>query len=345
MEKSLESKTVSASKWSFLSQVSQILTPLTLILLTLVLTPEDLGIVGIAALIISFSKLFWDIGTNKALIQRESDLEKSANAVFWINAMLGIIIYVFVFLCAGIIANFYNDQRLQVVIQIQGVSIIFNSLSSVQVSLFQRELNFKPIFWAQLLTSLIPNVIAIPFAFMGYGYWALILGSLFGALTQLLLLWKISSWRPRADFDLNIAKELISFGTWVTVEFLLAWLMTSLDEIILSAYLGLHVLGIYRTGKSLVSMLFTAMFGSLIPVMFSAFSRMQDNLTQLRDSLVNATKFHALFTLPIGFGLLFISDNIALLIFKDLWLGINQVIGIPFFLIPDFFCFIVLIFI
>jgi len=44
-------------------------------------------------MVISFSQIFWDAGLGKALIQRQGDVEKTANIVFWTNTVLGAIVY------------------------------------------------------------------------------------------------------------------------------------------------------------------------------------------------------------------------------------------------------------
>ena len=195
---SLKTKVVSAAKWSAFAEIaSKGITPIIFIVLAWILTPKDFGLVAIATMVISFSQIFWDAGLSKALIQRQGDVEKTANIVFWTNMILGIVIYGLLFLSASFIAHLFKEPLAEAVIKVQGLQIILASLFSVQTALFQKELNFKKLFYVRLLTSVLPGFASIPFALWGFGYWALVVGSLVGAFGQLILLWLISSWRPR----------------------------------------------------------------------------------------------------------------------------------------------------
>lgn len=58
-----------ALKWSFLSEIaSKAISPLVFVVLARLLTPDDDGVVA-AAMVISFSQIFWEAGMGKAIIQ------------------------------------------------------------------------------------------------------------------------------------------------------------------------------------------------------------------------------------------------------------------------------------
>jgi len=327
-EQQLINRIVNASKWSAFSEItSQAIRPLLFIILARLLTPEDYGVVAIAAMIISFSQVFWDAGLSKALIQREEDTEKTSNIVFWTNAALGVLIYVIVFVSAGFIAKFFKDPRVILVIQVQSLQIIIASLYSVQTALYQRQLNFRTLFWTRFITAVIPGVASIPLAYAGYGYWALVGGTLLGSMAQLIVLWKASPWRPRLEYDIELAKQLFSFGIWVTVEGLLSWFILWVDSIIIGNYLGSHYLGLYRTGNNFITMIFGLLINPLMPVLFSSFSRMQQDLEQLRNVFLKVSKLIAMIALPVGIGSFLIAEPLVAVIFGDKWHDMTPVIG------------------
>lgn len=80
-------------KWSFLSELaSKAIQPVVFIVLARLLTPEDFGVMTAAMMVIAFSQIFWDAGMGKALIQRQTDIEEAANAAFWVNISLSLVI-------------------------------------------------------------------------------------------------------------------------------------------------------------------------------------------------------------------------------------------------------------
>ena len=102
---SITLKAVRSVKWSMLIElVSRTIQPVFFLILARLLTPDDFGLASAATIVISFSQLFWDAGLSKALIQTNEEMVSAANVVFWVNAALGVVIYVILFAGAPLIA-------------------------------------------------------------------------------------------------------------------------------------------------------------------------------------------------------------------------------------------------
>lgn len=325
----LKQQIIRATKWSALSELaSKAMAPLVFVVLARMLTPEDFGVAAAAAIVVSFSQVFWDAGLGKALIQREGEIETAANVVFWSNACLSMVIYGLLFVLSDIVALIFKDPRIAAVLRVQGVQLILAALGSVQTALFQRQFNFKTLFWVRLLTTTFPALASIPLAWMGYSYWALVAGSISGAIVQLLVLWILSQWRPRLTYDFVLARQLFSFGVWVTGSGLLGWFYLWADSLVVGAFLDVHSLGLYRTGNALILMVFGCLLNPILPILYSALSRMQNNFVRLRESLLQATKIIAAISLPVAFGLYLVSEPLSVLLFGTQWPGVGQVIGV-----------------
>jgi PST family polysaccharide transporter len=327
-EKSLESRIISASKWSFLTEIAARTTyPLIFLVLAWLLTPDDYGVATVAVIIIGFSQVFWE-GLSKSLIQRQEDIERAADIIFWTNVTLGLILYAFLFLIAELVAELFKEPRLVAVIRVQGLQLILSSLGSVQTALFQRELNFRALFWVRLTGTSAPGIASIPLAWLGFGYWALVAGALFGALAQMLLLWTFNPWRPRLEFDVSIAKQLYSFGSWVAGEGFLIWLVFWMDSIIVGSYMGSHELGLYRTGMLFAILVFGFLLSPVLPVLFSSLSSMQHDSNQLHNTFRKATKLIAIVALPVGLAFFVGAETLSAALFSEKWQGIGQVIAV-----------------
>jgi O-antigen/teichoic acid export membrane protein len=323
---SLKSDILSASKWSISAEiVTKAITPIVFLILARLLPPADFGLVTVPTIIASFSQIFWDAGLGKALIQRQDHMEESANVVFWTNAFLGLVVYLIFFWCAGFIAEWFDDPRVNLVIKIQGIQIILTSLSSVQTALFQRSLNFKPLFKVRLLTTAVPAILSIPMALAGMRYWALVAGTLTGSFTQLLLLWKLSNWRPAFSYNTHQMKSMLRFSFW---ESLLAWFYLWIDSVIVGAYLTSEDLGLYRTGDLLVTSVFGVCIAPLAPVLYSGFSKLQSQKHKLDQALANSTIIIGMISIPLGTGLFLTSNLLESVVFSSQWSGIASIIGV-----------------
>jgi O-antigen/teichoic acid export membrane protein len=325
---SLTLKAIHAFKWSVLGEVvSKAVGPLVFLVLARLLVPEDFGVVAAAMVIISFSQVFSDAGLGKALIQRQNRVEESANVVFWLNLGIGLVIVAILIAAAPLIAGFFHDERIAPVVRVLSLQILLAAFSSVHKALLQKDLDFKQLFWVRIITTAVPGLASIPMAIHGMGYWALVAGTLVGQMAQSIVFWKLSPWRPQWGLDRSLAWELIGFGKWVMLSGLLGWFYGWMDAIIVGHFLGSHDMGLYRTGHTFVTMIFGLFFSPLLPVLYSAFSRMHD-LYKVGESLLLVVKGIAMVAFPIAVGLITLRAPIEQFVFGDEWGGVGMVIAI-----------------
>lgn len=316
-------------KWSFLSELaSKAIQPVVFIVLARLLTPEDFGVMSAALMVMGFTQVFWEAGMGQALVQRQVNVDEAANVAFWVNVVLGIIIAILLFLAADSIAQtFFHDSRVTAVIQVMTLQVFLGAVSSVHTALLQKVMGFKKLFWVRFATVSLPGLASIPLALNGMGYWALVAGTLVGQTAQVIMLWRMSQWRPQWSFDTTIAKHMGRFGGWVGASGLLAWFYTWADSLIVGMHLGSHELGLYRTGNQFVVMIFAMLFSPIAPVLYSHFSKIID-ASELSRQLKDVVSIVALISIPFSFLIFATSNIIEVLLFGEKWKGIFQIIAI-----------------
>jgi len=327
-------KAIRSVKWTALSElVSRTAAPLVVVILARLLTPADFGVVATAMIAISFAQMFWEAGLGKALVQTEETPAGAANVVFWTNLVLGLVIYALLFVFAPWLAIFFDSPASGPVLRVLGLQIVIGSLSSVQHALFVRDLDFRRVFWINLLTAAVPGAFSIPLALYGYGVWALVAGSLVGQVLNLLLSWHFSSWRPTLSYDIRIARSMVRFGSWIVIGTLGTWLISWGDSLILGKFLGVEDLGVYRTAWVMASMAFAAILNPFISILYPAFSRLQNDSTMLTDYFSRANRIVISLCMPIGIGLFVLGPDIASTVFGEKWEGLGtalRVMGLLF---------------
>ncbi len=319
-----------ALKWSFFSELlAKSIQPIVFLVLARMLTPEDFGVMTAAMMVIIFSQVFWEAGLGKALIQRHTDIKAASNAAFIINVSLSILIASLLYVFAKPIAHFFfQDSRVASVIQIMTLHIVLGALCSVQNSLLQKEMNFKKLFWVRFATIGLPGLASIPLALIGWGYWALVVGTLIGQFAQLVVLWIVSDWRPGLFFKNTVTKEMLKFGSWVVLTGLLSWFYTWADALLVGHYLGNHDLGLFKTGGQLPAIIFTLLFGPIIPVFYSYLIQIDFNKNQMRDAVEISIASLTIIAIPISLLLYIYALYIERFIFGSAWHGIGYVLGL-----------------
>lgn len=322
-------KATRSVKWSALTEmVARTAAPIVTVILARLLTPVDFGVVATAMIAISFAQMFWDSGLSKALIQTNEAPEEAAQVVFWTNVTLGVTIYALLFIMAPRVGVFFNSPASGPVLRVLGLQIVIASLSSVQQALFVRDLNFRPLFWIKLFTAFLPGFFSIPMALYGHGVWALVAGTLAGQTANLLLLWHYSYWRPRFRYDCILARKMFNFGLWVLMEAFGGWLIMSGDALIVGKFLGVKDLGLYQTGVMIAMVIFNLVFRPLIPVLYSSFSRLQDDLPTLKNNFHKINRIVMALALPMGVGLLLVGPELVAVFFTSKWQGLGLVLRI-----------------
>ena len=318
-----------ALKWSFLSELSsKLLQPIVFVVLARLLTPEDFGVMSAALMVVAFSQIFWEAGMGKALIQRQTDIRDAANVAFWVNLALAVIIIGLLYIAASPIAlTFFQDERVTTVIQVMTLQVFLGALGSVQTALLQKELSFRKLFWARFAAVGLPGLASIPLAWQGMGYWALVAGTLAGQTAQVIVLWRMSAWRPSWSFPVPIAREMGRFGAWVGLSGLLAWFYLWMDSLVVGMYLGSHDLGLYRTGNQFSAMVFALLFVPITPVLYSHLARMNGDRERIKMAAEKVIQVLILIAVPVAAVIFSLSDSIATALFGEKWEGIGLVIG------------------
>lgn len=325
-------KVISASKWSMLSEVAyRAISPIVFLVMARLLSPEDYGVMSVATIILGFVQLIGDLGLSRVIVQRNFDklrLGDIATVAFWTNLVLGLGIFLILFMSSHLIAVLLGEPKAGLVIKIMSIQVIFYSLMSVQNALLQRSLDFKLLFYVRLTTVIFPALASIPLAYFGFGYWALVAGNLFGVIMNTFALWKVSNWRPRIYYDIKILIDSLRFSLWNTVEALVSWLFGWGDAMLVAAYLSTQSLGLFTTGNNAVQIIFTVFLSPLLPVVFSSLSRLQSNEENFKSFFLSAHKIICMISFPVGVGLFLFADLIEHAIFGQNWNGVGWIIGV-----------------
>lgn len=301
---------------------------LILLITVWILSPEEFGIASVAVLVFNFSLIFRDLGLSKALIQIDTNIEEATNVVFYINLMLGIVIYIFWFIFADYLNIVFRDVRIGNAVRIQVIQILIGTIGYVYIALYQRDLDFRSLFWSNMILSIIPGFISIPLALLGLSYWSIILGNLIGSFIQVVFLVKTNSWRPKLSINRKIASIILTQGMLMTGESLFTWLINYFDNLLVGIFFGSASIGIYNLGKSLSATIFSVLNSPLLPIIYSSLSRLQKDIKQFIDSYLKFLSIICSLTLPAGVGLFLVGDLIAISFFSTNWISIGVVLSL-----------------
>lgn len=332
-QNSLHNQVINATKWSSITEiVAKLVSPITNMILARILVPEAFGVVATVTMIISFADMFTDSGFQKYLIQHnfkdEEEKYKNTNVAFWTNFVISIVLWVIIFLFREQIASFVGNPSLGNVLAVACLQLPLTSFSSIQMALYRRDFDFKTLFIVRVVGISIPIVITLPLALLGLSYWSLIIGMLAMQVSNALILTIKSKWKPKLYYSFKILKEMFSFSVWSLIEAISIWLTVWIDTFIISNFLNQYYLGIYKTSITLVNTLMALITASIIPVLFSALSRLQHDDNEFNRIFFKFQRLVSIVVLPLGIGVYLYSDLATKILLGNQWTEASGVIGV-----------------
>jgi len=310
----------SGIKWSAFSQFgrqgSQLITTA---ILARLLEPSDFGLVGMATVVIGFANLFKDLGTSAAVIQKKTVTEELLSSLFWGNLFIGAALTALVFLLSPHIALFYREPNLIPILRLLSISFLIASFSVLHQSLLTKALKFNTLAKIEVFSAVAGACVGIASALLGLGVWSLVYQMIVTTTLVALLQCKASRWSPTCYFSVNELKQVSKFSLNLTLFNIFNFFTRDVDYILIGRFLGAQELGYYSIAYRLMLYPLQAISGVISRVMFSMYSRMQDNLPLFRKTYLDVINAIALLSFPLMAGLWVLAEPLVLLFLGDAW--------------------------
>lgn len=320
---SLTKAAVHGALWNGISRFGgQGLQFVTTIILASILTPDDFGTVAMASTFLLLAKIVNQFGISASIIQHKDITEEHLSSAFWVNICIGVVMCLMTILFSGAIGQFYQNDTVVKILRILAVTFIVGSAYTVHFGLLQRELKFKSIAGTIIISAILTSVISICLAYYGWGVWSIVWGRLVGDIAACVATMIISQWRPRFIFNLSKFKELFHFGINALGVSFLSYLILNLDNILIGKYLGTALLGVYGMAYNIISIPQKNISGIIASVAFPAFSKIQDDLQNVRVQYFRLINFITLLTFPILIGLMALAPDFIAILLNEKWRSI-----------------------
>jgi PST family polysaccharide transporter len=258
-------------------------------------------------------------GLTSAIVQREELEDLHLDTAFWINFLLAIILMVLLISSSGLIADLFGEPLLRPVISWLSLTVLFGGLTQVQTQILTRHMSFASLSKRLLFAAPISGIIGVSAAFSGLGVWSLVIRDLSFQLVMLIVLWRVSSWRPGLRVSLSHARELFSFGVSQMGSNIVGFLRTQGIVLIIGSLLGSAVLGYYHLASRLYTLLIETVTQSVGRVAWSLFSRLQSRLPELKQAFYSVIRFSAILSWPLFLGLCITSAVLMPVVFGESW--------------------------
>lgn len=284
------------------------------------------GAVDILRVIVSFGSAFAILGMYDAMFrlffEKESISFKKqicSSAFFVILISSTITSLCIVFFSKTISLILFSDASYSFWVKIVGIQIFVSAVSNILKAPTRMQNKRKIFVFISFLSPLISYSISIPVIIFYDPFVGLISGSFGSVLFQLIFFYSLNrKWFDFKRFEKKKAKEMLKIGLPLLPTFLIYWVFSSFDRIMISNMLGTEQNGIYAVGAKMgqiSNLIYTGFAGGW---QYFAFSTMKDkDQVELNSKVfeylgiisIAVTMFIIPF-IPFAFRLLFTGDYV-----------------------------------
>ena len=307
--------------WKFNEQIAgQLVSFVVSIVLARLLSPKDYGIVSLVNVFIVIASVFVTSGFSASLIQKKDATQLDFSTIFHISLIFSFIIYGIIYLCAPLISDFYRNDTLIPIVRVFALQLPLSSINSIQQAYVSRHMAFRKIFVSTTVATILSGLIGIMLAFIGWGVWALVAQTILSTALQTLVLLLEIPWRPKFEFSIESAKELIGYGWKVFGASLLGTFFNELRNLTIGRFYSPANLAYYNRGSRLPELIANNIDGTITSVLFPVLSKHSDDFDKLKSMIRRSIRTSTFIIMPLMFGLAVAAKPVTQILLTDKWL-------------------------
>lgn len=282
------------------------------------LTPSEIGVYAVAAVLAGIAQLFRDLGIAQYLIRERELNETKLRVAFTLMTVMAWTLGGALVLAAEPIGAFYEEAELAEVLRIQALCFLVIPFGAINLTLLKRDFQFGATYLIDLGSNMAHLATAISLAVLGLGAqalaWASVVAVLASSVGAIIARRGSLFYRP----TLSGAREVLAFGGIVTLTRILGSLSRDIPELMVGKALGTPALAFFSKALLPATMFSKFVMGALNPVLLPAFSR-KHHENDLAGPFLHALSCVAALLMPSLVLLAGVSEWVVMLLFGSQW--------------------------
>jgi PST family polysaccharide transporter len=246
---------------------------ITVAIMARILTPSDYGIFALLLIVVNFFAVLNNFGLSSATVQRKTLSAHEASAMFWISSAFGVALALLCVALSPVVALAFHHSGLVPAICVIGSGFVFAGIGMQHRALLMRVMNFGRVAVCDIAAQLLSALAGIALAFLGAGYWSLVIlqvsyTALFAVFSSIA-----SGWNPGWPRRPLLVGDLVHFGARVTGFEMATFFGKNSDNFLLGVFKGTYQVGNYSRAYNLLVAPLEQVLYPLEMVMVASLSR------------------------------------------------------------------------
>jgi O-antigen/teichoic acid export membrane protein len=317
---SIERKAISALKWATAAKVVvQIASWAGTLVVIRLLTPEDYGLMAKVAVVCAIAGAIAELGLEAAIVRSVDIARDDLRKIYGVSLLIGAGMTIALVAAAPLLSLLFREPRLTWPIACASLQIIVAAVAIVPSALWTRDLSFRRLSKIEMVAGVTSIVATLLLALLGAGVWALVLGTLFGAIARSAALLTFGE-RVRPLFSLRGIGEHLKFGLTLVGNRVSYFIVVQSDVLIGSAFLSTTEIGQYAVALQLATLPMTKVMGTINQIALPVVAGQQGDPTRVRQAVLKAIGLISLIAFPLLWGISAVAPEFVRVLFGPKWL-------------------------
>lgn len=284
-----------------------------------ILTPAEIGVFSIAAGLVALIHMLRDFGVTEYIIQEHDLNEGKIRTVFTINLFIAWALGIILFAISGVLGRLYAEAGVTNVLRVLSAVFILLPFGAIPQTLIRRDLGYDKLVKIRLAQSIAGSCATVGLAYAGFTYMSMAWSSL-GSIAVMVVAcgWWGRQYRVKG-LSLKYWREVLHFGSNRTIADIANQLGSQSANLVIGKLLGMTAAGLYSRGYGIVNMFRTNVGGAINGVAFPTFARDHRETGSARYLFVRSQAYLTAISWPFfGAGVL-LAFPIIRVLFGDQW--------------------------
>ena len=331
---SIERKAISALKWATAAKlVVQIASWAGTLVVIRLLSPEDYGLMAKVAVVCAIAGAIAELGLGAAIVRSVDIAHDDLRKIYGVSLLFGAIVTTALVAAAPLLARLFQEPRLAWPIAGAALQIVIGAVAIVPSALWTRDLSFRRLSKIEMATGVTSITATLLLAILGAGVWALVLGTLFGAIVRsvALLTFGKAVWPL---FSLSGIGEHLKFGLTLVGNRVSYFIVVQSDVIIGSAFLSTTEIGQYSVALQLATLPMSKVMGTINEITLPVVAQQQGDRSAVRQAVLKAIGLISLIAFPLIWGISAVAPELVRVLFGSKWLQAVPALAILPLIVP-----------
>ena len=320
--------------WSSVAAVSrQAAQFVTLVWITRLVTPRDVGLAAIALAVTAFGQVFTDLGLGAAVIQSNDVSDSFLATSFWINAGSGAVLCALTSVGGLLVARIYREPALFGLLSLASLTLLL-SLGNVPMAVLEREMRFRPIAVIEAGSFVLGGAVGIVAAAAGLGATSLVLAPVATTVFGSFAFWIVAPLPRVRLWNWGDAREITRF-VWGIVGFnSVNYWARNADNLIVGRVETATVLGYYARAYQVMLLPIYQVGAVVSRVLLPTLARKRDSTGALEAAWLWAIRLSWVIGLPLAVVACVGGTPLVMVLFGERWRSAGIFVSILALAIP-----------